>query len=72
MSRKLIVVAAMGILVLATLVAPAAAAPLNAQDVALGQMEAGSELGGTSPVLPLGIQPNGGCESGGAGGCPLS
>jgi hypothetical protein len=70
MSRKLFVVAAMGILVLATLVAPAAAAPLPAQDVALDQMEAGSELGGT-PVLPLGIQPNGGCESGGAGGCPV-
>jgi len=33
-------------------------------------MEARSELGGT-PVLPLGIQPNGGCESGGAGGCPV-
>jgi hypothetical protein len=71
MSRKLFVVAATITLVLATLVAPAAAAPLNAQDVALGQMEAGSKLGSTLSVLPLGIQPNGGCESGGAGGCPL-
>lgn len=71
MSRKLFVVAAMSILVLATLVAPAAAAPLNAQDVALGQTEAGSKLGGIPSVLPSGIQPNGGCESGGAGGCPV-
>jgi hypothetical protein len=71
MSRKLIIVAALSILVLATLVAPAAAAPLPTQDVALGQMEAGSELGSTPSVLPLGIQPNGGCESGGAGGCPV-
>jgi hypothetical protein len=71
MSRKLFVVAAMSILVLATLVAPAAAAPLNAQDVALGQAETGSKLGGTPPVLPLGIQLNGGCESSGAGGCPV-
>ena len=72
MSRKLFIVAAMGILVLATLVAPAAAAPLNAQDVALGQTEVGSKFGDAPFVLALGIQPNGGCESGGAGGCPVS
>ena len=71
MSRKLFVVAALSILVLTTLVAPAAAAPLNAQDDVLGQTEAGSKLGGDPSVLPLDIQPNGGCESGGAGGCPL-
>jgi hypothetical protein len=71
MSRKLFVVAATITLVLATLVAPAAAAPLNAQDVALGQTETGSKLGSTLSVLPLDIQPNGGCESGGAGGCPV-
>lgn len=70
MSRKLFVVAAVVTVVLMTFVAPAVAAPLNAQDLALVQTEAGPKLGGTSPFLLPPIQQNGECESGGAGGCP--
>jgi hypothetical protein len=71
MSRKLFVVTAVVVLVLATFVAPAVAAPLNAQELALVQMEGGPKLGGTLPFLPPPIQQHGGCESGGAGGCPI-
>lgn len=71
MSRKLFIVTVVVVLVLATFVAPAMAAPLNAQEPALVQMEAGPKLGGTLPFLPPPNQQNGGCESGGGGGCPI-
>jgi hypothetical protein len=71
MSRKLFIVVVVGVLVLATLVAPAVATPLNGHDVALGQTEVGPALGSFSPLFPLSIQLSGGSECGGAGGCPV-
>lgn len=71
MSRRLLVVLAVVTLVLATFVAPAMAAPPNAQDLALGQAEAGPEPDGHLNLFLPPVQLNGGCESGGAGGCPL-
>jgi hypothetical protein len=71
MSRRLFFVAVVVTLVLASFAAPAVAAPLSAQALVLAQTEAGPRLGATPPVLLPPIQQNGGCESGGAGGCPI-
>jgi hypothetical protein len=71
MSRNLFRVLAAVTLVLATFVAPAAAAPPSAEGFTMGQEDAGLTLGGQPTLWLPPIQPNGGCESGGAGGCPL-
>jgi hypothetical protein len=78
MSRNvLIVTVVLGVLV-ATLVAPAMAAPLRA-GVVPDQTEASVSFSSSrsvsllSPGLTPGaiIWPNGGCETGAAGGCPI-
>ena len=78
MSRKVLIVAVVLGLLVATLAAPAMAAPLKADGAASAQTEAWAGLGGSRSVLPPpgreaehGIWPNGGCETGGAGGCPV-
>ena len=71
MSHKLFIVLAAVTLVLATFVAPAAAAPPSAEGFSLSQEDAGLTLGGQPTLLLPPIQPNGGCDSGGAGGCPM-
>jgi len=79
MSRKVLIVAVvLGLLVMA-LAAPAMAAPLDADNVVPAQSEAVVSFNGSRPVspLPIGlavravIWPNGGCETGGGGGCPV-
>ena len=79
MSRKVLIVAVVFDLLMATLAAPAMAAPLEADDVVPVQREALAGFSGSRSVLPLPpgltaravIWPNGGCETGGAGGCPV-
>jgi hypothetical protein len=71
MSRKLFVVLAVVTLILATLVAPAVPAASNVQDLVLGPVQAGSELGGVLTIPSMPIQLSGGSECGGAGGCPV-
>lgn len=70
MSRTMLVVAAV-VLLVATLVAPAMAAPLVADDATPVLDGARTGLDGL-PSGPAGpIQPAGDCENGGAGGCPV-
>jgi hypothetical protein len=82
MSRKVLIVAVVLGLLVATLATPAMAAPLKAHDVASTQTKAWASFGGGHTVLLLppgltatafgaGIRLNGGCETGGAGGCPV-
>jgi hypothetical protein len=80
MSRKVLIVAVVLGLLVATLATPAMAAPLKADDVVPVQREAPIGFSGGRSVLPLppgltaraGIWPNGGCETGGGGGCPVA
>ena len=79
MSRKVLIVAVVLGLLVTTLAAPAMAAPLEADNVVLAQREAPASFNGGRSVslLPTGltaravIWPNGGCETGGGGGCPI-
>ena len=91
MSRKVLIVAVVLGLLVATLAAPAMAAPPTADNVVLVQKEALASFSGNRSVSPLppgleaaifahigtadtgstGIRPNGDCETGGAGGCPI-
>jgi hypothetical protein len=70
MPRRVLIAAVVVAVLLATLVAPAAATPLEAGDAASVQAEAWSGLGGSSHVLPLPIQLAGEGGCGGAGSCP--
>jgi len=79
MSRKVLIVAVVLGLLAATLATPAMAAPSKADDVVTAEREARVDVSGSRLVLPLApgltaravIWPNGGCESGGGGGCPV-
>ena len=79
MSRKVLIAAVVLGLLVATLAAPAMASPLEADDAVPAQGEAPVGFSGGRSVLPmfLGltaravIWPNGGCETGSAGGCPI-
>ena len=70
MSRKMLIIAVVVAVLLATLVAPVAAMPLQVGETASVPAEGWSGLGGGSLVLPLPFQPNGGGGCGGAGSCP--
>ena len=71
MSRNILIVVSVVTVVLAMLIAPTTSAPLKVEGAAYVQTEAWSGPGGgPSLALPI-IQPNGGCEGGGAGGCPI-
>ena len=71
MSRNTILVVSVVILLLAMLIAPATSAPPRVEGAAYVQTESWfGPGGGPSLALPI-IQPNGGCEGGGAGGCPI-
>ena len=72
MSRKALIITAMAVELVASLVAPAAAAPLNGGEVvpvrSAGWLDPGANPSG--PGVP--IQPTGDCEGGSGGGCPVS
>ncbi len=70
MSRKVLIVAAVVAMLLATSVAPALAAPFETETAF--PVDARPGAGSSLPVWSPGIQPQGGCENGGAGGCPLT
>jgi hypothetical protein len=70
MSRRVLIVAVVVAVVLATLIAPAAAIPLDARAAASVPTEVWSGLSGSSLVSPLPIQLTGDGGCGGAGGCP--
>ncbi len=74
MSRKVLIVAVVLGFLVATLVAPATAAPLGADGADSAQTEAWGGFGGGQSDSPTAsreagsvIRPNGGCETGGAG-----
>ena len=71
MSHKMLIVAAVGCLLVATFVAPAMAATPEADDATPVQTETRSAPDGVPSVRTLPIKLNGDCESGGAGGCPI-
>jgi len=79
MSRKVLIVAVVLALLVATLAAPATASPLEADDVVPAQGEAPVSFSRSHSVMPLFpgltaravIWPNGGCETGGGVGCPI-
>lgn len=71
MSRNMILVVSVVIVLLAMLIAPTTSAPPRVEGAAYIQTESWFGAGGgLSLALPI-IQPNGGCEGGGAGGCPI-
>ncbi len=70
MSRKVLIVAVVVVVLLATIVAPAVANPLEAGDAASVPAEAWSGFSGGSLVYPLPSQLAGGGCGGGAGDCP--
>ena len=70
MSRRVLIVAMVVAVVLATVVAPAAANPLEVGDAVSLPAEVWSGLSGGSPVYPPLIQLAGGGGCGGAGDCP--
>jgi hypothetical protein len=70
MSRKMVLVAIVVAVLLAALVVPAAANPLEAVQPASAMAEAWSGFSGRLPVLPLRLQLTGGGSCGGAGSCP--
>lgn len=72
MSRKALIITAVAVVLVATLVAPAAAAPLNEGKVVPVRSEGWLEPGASSPGLRTPIQPTGDCEGGAGGGCPVS
>jgi hypothetical protein len=72
MSHKLLIIAAVVAIVLAAFAAPVLASPLQAENAFPVQAASGSGPSSDGPVWPLRIQPEGGCENGGAGGCPIS
>ena len=72
MSRKALIIAAVVVVLVATLVAPAVAAQLNEGDVVPVRSEGWLEPGASSPGLRVPIQLAGDCEGGAGGGCPVS
>ncbi|MEJ2735377.1 MAG: hypothetical protein P8189_17740 [Anaerolineae bacterium] len=71
MSRNMLIVVSVVAVLWAMLIAPPTTAPLNVDGAAGVQTESWFGPGGSpSLALPI-IQPNGGCEGGGAGGCPI-
>ena len=72
MSRKALIITTLAVVLVATLVAPAAAAPLNEGEVVPVQPVGWLETGASSAGLRMPIQPTGDCEGGSGGGCPVS
>lgn len=72
MSRKALFITAVVAVLVATLVAPAAAAPLDGGEIVPVRSEGGLEPGASTPDLRAPIQPLGDCEGGSGGGCPVS
>jgi hypothetical protein len=72
MSQKALVITALVAVLAATLVAPAAAAPLNGDEVVPVRTEGRLEPGVYIPGPRVPIQPLGDCEGGSGGGCPVS
>ncbi len=70
MSRKMLIVAVVVAVLLATLVVPAMAASPEAQDAASVRTEAWSVLRASPSIVPLPIWLNGDCEVGNPSGCP--
>lgn len=71
MSRNMLIVVSVVTVLLAALITPTAATPPRVDRAA--HIAATLQLGpgsGPSLLLPV-IQPNGGCEGGGGGGCPV-
>ncbi len=77
MSRKMLIVSAICCLLVATFVAPVMAAPSETDgvtSVATGVWigSDGQAIARVVPIQPLPpIRPDGDCEDGGAGGCPI-
>lgn len=71
MSRKMLIVAAVGCLLVATLVVPAATNQLEADDAVPAPGEVWTLPDGHQAMGLAPIQPNGACEGAGAGGCPI-
>ena len=72
MSRKALLITAVAFVLVATLVAPAAAAPLNGGEVVPVQSAGWLGPGASAPGPRIPIQPLGDCEGGSGGGCPVS
>jgi hypothetical protein len=71
MSRNMLIVVSVVTVLLAMLIAPTTIAPLKVDGAAYVQTESWfGPGGGPSLALPI-IQPDGGCEGGGASGCPV-
>jgi hypothetical protein len=70
MSRKVLIIATVVALLVATLAIPAAGAAFEAENTAPARTEAGPGLSVSPSVRPLRIQADGGCEGGCGGGCP--
>ena len=71
MSRKMLVVVALCCLLVSTFVAPGVAAAPEADDAVplLAEISVGPDGHPETGLQP--IQPNGDCEGGGSGGCPV-
>ena len=72
MSRKALFITAVVAVLVATLVAPAAAAPLHGGELIAVGSEGWLEPGAYTPGPRVPIQPLGDCEGGAGGGCPVS
>lgn len=72
MSRNALLIAAVVVVLVATFVAPTAAAPPNGSKVVPVRSEGWLESGASSPELQVPIQLAGDCEGGAGGGCPTS
>ncbi len=71
MSHKVLILSLVMTLLLVTLIMPASVAHREVGQVQTPVMAAWSVPGGSFPVLlPIWLQPNGGCEDGAASGCP--
>jgi hypothetical protein len=69
MSRKVLIIAAVVALLVATLAVPAMDSAFEAEDAAPAQTETGPEPSAHPSVSPPRIQVDGGCEGGNGGGC---
>jgi hypothetical protein len=72
MSRKALIITALAVVLVATLVAPAAAAPPHEGEVVPVRSEGWLDSGANPSGPGVPIQPTGDCEGGSGGGCPVS
>lgn len=70
MSRKMLIIGAGIVLLLATLVAPAVTVSPEVDDAVSVEVEVWSTLSASPSVVVLPIRLDGDCEGGGSGGCP--